>query len=264
MLAVVAAAAGGCTVKEDRQRCPCFLDLDYRAMLAKDLLLGEPGTMDVAVFLPELACRSSYSIEDCPEVEEQSVPRSEARVIGVLSSRRQDGVLDSGTKIVYDAGNQIDSVYVHSSVVDCSGEEAVCELHPLKQFSTVFLTDEEDGAILRKYNLVVKGTTCGLDALDLSALSGEYLYTVQEYDRDGGVSVRIPRQTDSRLILEFYDKETYQHLFSAPLGTYLFDAGYDTEAEELQDYTFKINFEQTLVYLRIAGWEEEFIYKLFK
>ena len=47
-------------------------------------------------------------------------------------------------------------------------------------------------------------------------------------------------------------------------GLYLFDAGYDPEARELEDYTIKINFDRALLYLRIADWEEEYIYQLYK
>ena len=264
LLAAAFAAAGGCTVKEDRRPCPCFLDLDYREMLAEDLLSGEPGNVETAVFQPGLACSSSYTTENCPQIEEHETERSQVRVVGVLSSRKLYDFPSKGTLVTYEAGNEIDSVYVHVSDIDCSGEDASCVLRPSKQFSTLFLTDEEGGGMLRSYNMVVKGNTCGFDAFSLEAVSGDYLYTVQEFDRDGRISVRIPRQADNGLVLEFYDKESYRHLFSAPLGQYLFDAGYDPGAGELLDYSFRINFEQTLVYLRIAAWDEEFIYKLFK
>lgn len=264
LLAAGLLAAGGCTVMEDRLPCPCYLDVDYRELLAAGLFAGEPGRVDVAVFAPELSARRTHELEECPAVEEQEVSRDTVLVVALVGNRLPEGYPESGTKIRYEAGNQMDSLYVHTGPVDCTGEESVCVLKPLKQFSTLTLTDEEDGAILRTYNLVVHGTTCGFDAADMSALEGPYLYTVQENDRHGNISVRIPRQLTSSLMLEFYDKDSYQHLFSAPLGLYLFDAGYDPTAPELDDYSFKINFEQALVYLRIADWEEEYIHQFYK
>ena len=204
-------AANGCTVKEDRKPCPCYLDVDYRELLSSGLFAGEPGMVDVAVFLPELSARTTHPLASCPEMEEKTVSRDTARVVALVGNRLPDSFPDRTTQIRYEAGNQMDSLYVHTAEVDCSGEESTCVLRPLKQFSTLTFTDEEDGAILRSYNLVVRGTTCGLDAADLSALDGPYLYTVQERDRYGRISVRIPRQKESSLILDFYDKEDYQH-----------------------------------------------------
>ena len=265
LLAAGVLAAGGCTVREDRQPCPCYLDVDYREVLAAGLFpAGEPGIVDVSVLIPGHAVRLTHELSACPEIEEKVVARDTAQVVALVGNRMPEGFPERGTRIQYEAGNQMDSLYVHSGAVDCTGEESVCVLKPLKQFSTLTLTDEEDGAILRTYNLVLRGTTNGLDAADLSALEGPYLYTVQEYDRQGCISVRIPRQTECSLMLDFYDKESYQRLFSAPLGQYLFDAGYDPSSSALTDYSFTINFRQALVYLRIADWAEEYIHQLYE
>jgi len=265
LLAASFYAASGCTVREDRQPCPCYLDVDYREVLAAGLFpAGEPGVVDVTVLIPGHSVRCKHDLALCPEIEEKQVVRDTAQVIALVGNRMPEGFPDLGTNIQYEVGNQIDSLYVHSGKVDCTGEVSVCVLQPLKQFSTLTLTDEDDGAILRTYNLVLRGTTCGFDAAALSALQGPYLYTVQEYDRNGAISVRIPRQTERSLMLDFYDKDSYQRMFSAPLGQYLFDAGYDPSAPALTDYSFKINFRQALVYLRIADWEEEYIHQLYE
>lgn len=265
LLAAGLLAAGGCTVREDRQPCPCFLDVDYREVLAAGLFPAEePGIVDVAVLIPEHPVRCTHKLAACPDIEEKTVMRDTAQVIALVGNRMPEGFPERGTQIRYEAGNQIDSLYVHTARLDCTVEETTCVLKPQKQFSTITFTDETDGNTLRKYNLVVRGTTCGFDAADLSALEGDYLYTVQEYDRNGRISVRIPRQLESSLMLDFYDKDTYQQLFSAPVGLYLFDAGYDRQAPGLEDYSVRINFEEALVYLRIADWEEEYIYQLYK
>ena len=265
LLAAGLLAAGACTVREDRQPCPCFLDVDYREVLAAGLFPAEePGIVDVAVLIPGHPVRCTHKLAACPEIEEKTVTRDTAQVIALVGNRMPEGFPERGTQIRYEAGNQMDSLYVHTARLDCTVEEATCVLKPLKQFSTITFTDETDGATLRKYNLVVRGTTCGFDAADLSALEGAYLYTVQEYDRNGRISVRIPRQLESSLMLDFYDKDTYQQLFSAPVGLFLFDAGYDPQVPELEDYSVRINFEDALVYLRIADWEEEYIYQLYK
>ena len=137
-------------------------------------------------------------------------------------------------------------------------------LQPQKQFSTLFITDESEGSLCRQYNLVIRGTTCGFDAVDYAAVDGSYLYTVQEDDGTGRISVRIPRQKRSDLVLEFWDKEDHLKRFSSPVGLYLFAAGYDPAASSLPDYEIRIDFRDALLYLRVSDWEEEHVFSLYE
>ncbi|MBO4536763.1 MAG: hypothetical protein J5702_06110 [Bacteroidales bacterium] len=254
----------GCTVLEDRMPCPCYLDVDYRQVRAGDLAEMPGGLVDVKLFAPDPAWGERHPIDACPDLEEVTVDKARIRVVGLVHDRPLRGYLDEGTRIAYEPGNQIDSLYVHTEEVDCTGEEARTVIRPHKQFSTLFITDEENGDICRQYHLVVRGTTCGFDAADCTALEGPYWYTVQEYDRSGRISVRIPRQLRSDLVLEFWDKESRRKLFSSPLGLRMFDAGYDPSAADLPDYEFRIDFRRALLFLRIPDWEEVRVYGLYE
>ena len=48
-----------------------------------------------------------------------------------------------------------------------------------------------------------------------------------------------------------------------PVGMYLFAAGYDPDAIDLPDFSFRIDFRDALLYLRIADWQDEYIYSLY-
>ena len=257
-------SAAGCTVREDRIPCPCYLDIDYREVLGGAWPAGWGGCVDVSLYAPPPVWTGNRHFEDCPEVEEVAVDKARIRVVGLVHNRPMRDFLTSGTQITYEPGNQMDSLYVHTEEVDCSGEEACTVLRPRKQFSTLTFTDEDGGALCRNYNLVIRGTTCGLDAADLSAVDGAYLYTVQEDDGTGEIRVRVPRQKQSDLVLEFWDKDDHLKRFSSPVGLYLFASGYDPQAIDLPDYTLRIDFRQALLYLRVADWTEEQVYALYE
>lgn len=256
--------AAGCSVKEDREPCPCYLDVDYTEVLSTRPLDGQPGNVDVGVYLPTAEYPTTFRLEACPDINENVVDKGIARVIGVVHNRPLRAFLEHGTAVTWEEGNQIDSVYVHTTDVDCRGEEAYCLLQPHKQFHTIFFSDEFGGEALRTYNMVIKGSTCGFNAEDFSAIPGAYLYTVQEYDRDGGISVRVPRQINDDLRLEFWTKDDYRKVFTCPVGQYLKATGYDKDAVDLCDFDIKVNFRDALVYVRVADWEDEYVFKLYK
>ncbi|MBQ1673109.1 MAG: hypothetical protein II064_03385 [Bacteroidales bacterium] len=110
---------------------------------------------------------------------------------------------------------------------------------------------------------MIRGSTCGFDAADFTAIDGAYLYTVQENDGAGRISVRIPRQRRNDLVLEFWDKDDHTRRFTSPVGLYLFAAGYDPDALDLTDYTIRIDFRQALLYLRVSDWETERVFALY-
>jgi hypothetical protein len=253
----------GCTVREDRLPCPCYLDIDYRELLATEPSVGISARVDLLLQDADSRWMTQHSLDLCPEMEEISVEKSHLQVISLVHDKPWRDFLAEGTRVTYEPGNEMDALYASTQWVDCSDEEACCVLHPHKQFSTLQFTDEADGALCRRYNMVIRGSTCGFDAADLSAVEGEYLYTVQEDDGQGRICVRIPRQLRNDLLLEFWEKDRHNLLFSCPVGLYLFAAGYDPAAADLPDYSLRIDFRDALLYLRIADWKDEYIYSLY-
>ena len=254
----------GCTVREDRLSCPCYLDIDYRTLLATAPAFGAGGRVDLLLKDDIHQWRTQHPLGQCPDLEEISVDKNRMQVIALIHDKPWLNFLSEDTRVTYEPGNEMDALYAYADWVDCQVEEASCVLQPHKQFSTLCFTDEADGALCRRYNMVIRGTTCGFDAADLSAVEGEYLYTVQEDDGQGRISVRIPRQIRSDLQLEFWEKDRQRLLFSCPVGLYLFAAGYDPTAADLPDYSLRIDFRDALVYLRIADWKDEYIYSLYE
>lgn len=257
----------GCTVKEDREPCPCYLDVDYANVLAAGYYGSKvSGRVEVSLFAPQRENYSAFGLQECPSVHENVVNRGKPIVVGVVHNRPLREFLGRGSVLTWESGNEIDSVYVHSSLVDCTGEVAYCLLEPHKQFHTLFFHDQLGGQLLREYNMVVVGSTCGFDSASetFEAVEGEYLYTVQEYDSDGGVSVRVPRQVSDDLRLEFWTKDDYRRVFVSPIGQYMAATGYDRDALDLQDFDITISFREATVFVRVAGWKDEWMFPLFE
>lgn len=263
LASAVVLASGGCSVLEDREPCPCYLDIDYREVLSSDLSQEAQRKIEAGLFDLELCWTTHHPLPECPPVEEVSVEKARLLSVAVVHDHPFRVYLNGGTQVRYEPGNQMDALYVHSKEVDCTAEEARCVIQPHKQFSTLRFTDEAGGGLCRQYNMVIRGTTCGFDAADFSAIDGPYLYTVQEDDGQGQVCVRIPRQKEGDLLLEFWDKEDHLKRFTCPVGLYLFAAGYDPQAADLQDYDIRIDFRSGLLYLRVADWEDEYLYSLY-
>ena len=255
-------ALSGCSVMENREPCPCYLDLDYSEVLAEWPSDGPSGKIEVGVYRLSSDYSSVYLLSDCPSSEEKAVTRGMAEVVGVVHNRPARFLLSDGTRIRWAAGHQIDSVYGHHSTVDCTGEEARCLLELHKQFHTVRISDGFDGAMLHAYKLVVQGTTSGFDESDFSAIEGDYGFTVPE--QEGVTSFRIPRQLRDDLLLKCLRPEDDAVAFTFPLGRYLAATGYDKSALDLCDFDLKIDFRRSVAYIRIAGWIDEWMVSLYE
>ncbi len=250
-----------CSVLEDRKECPCYLDVDYRYILQGGHGADPAGFVRVELFSPGLELSGEQSLDECPSTAEYRVSRNQTKVVAVVSPSDSLPWTSDGTRIVYAPGNQADSLYLHVSEVDCSGEEAYCLLTPVKQFSTLFITDNQGGSLLRNWNLVIRGSSCGLDVRDGVAVAGEYLYTVQDADASGWFRVRIPRQIDDRLVLEIYDRDLYHRLYTVPIGRTMTVL---TKADPLPDYEVRVDFASMLAYVRLADWTEVGMTAIFR
>lgn len=253
-----------CTVREDRSDCPCYVDLDYRQVLLSTRADDAAGRVEVAFYDPACCWTAAHALRSCPEEEEVAVEKGQLQVVAVVHTHPWQHFLEAGTQIVCEPGNEIDALSVHTEFVDCRGETTRCLLQPHKQFTTLTFTDEQDGALCRQYHMVIRGTTCGFEATDFSAVEGPYHCTIQEADESGAIRVRVPRQKRDDLLLEFWDKKEQRLVFTCPVGLYLFASGYDPAAPDLPDCTLRIDFRQALLYLLITDWNEETIYRLYE
>lgn len=239
----------GCTVTEDRTKCPCLLTLDFSTIdtllvpHVDVLLTSESGTLgrlslDADTFMPE------YLLD---------VPRSEL-MLNVYSCENLDAFFDCGIKIPQ--GKDCPRIYMHSSKIMSHAEKLTERVIMLKNHCVMDIV--MDGESEFKYWLYLKGNVCGY-GLDGTPVEGpfEFRPSVVGYNTYQAV---LPRQIDSSLVLEIDDGDGVVKKFA--LGEHLLSCGYDWSAADLQDLEVHIDWRMTVISVTVKEWNSRFEHEI--
>ncbi len=246
-------SAVSCSVKEYRDDCPCYLSLDLRR--AFDDIVSAPEELMISVYSPENCYRETFTPGSCPDSIEIRVPRGEVTV-SALTVRNSRSVKDRSLLISY--GDQADSIYAFSAVVDTGGEQAREKVDLHKQYSTVylkFLWPEEGDSPSGIPKLKVKGSTNGLSIDVLAPSRGAFCLELPEQDLMSPHRFRIPRQSDKSLALEIYDRGSGKLIDSIALGDHIDGTGYDWNAVDLKDIYIEIDYTKTDAVITVKEWD---------
>ena len=233
----------GCSVKEDRDACPCDLILDLSEM---DIDCYE----DLRVFITDESGPVYKSYSDFTDFWPEygfSVPRS---VLTVNVCSGEGGCFDDLKGVLIPYGEDCPRIFMYSSVVDArceSARDTVC-LHKNHCVAEIYL--EKDDADSR-YELCLKGNVCGYGMAG-QPIRGDFSCRPAG-DPDRGYKVSLPRQVDTSLILEIDDGSEVLKTFA--LGEYIVAGGYDWNDPDLEDITVHINWTLTSVILTVSGWD---------
>jgi hypothetical protein len=237
----------GCSVKEDRERCPCLLRLDLSyvdtsAVNVADLFLSGPEGYEFSESLELNSCDGEYDI---------LVPQGEVSV-WLYSGLDGESAGAEGLKIPY--GEDCPPVYMHSSVVAASGEFVTETVHMRKNHCilTVYVKSEE----LFPYSFRFSGGVNGYGVRGEPS-EGAFSYSVNP-DQDNMCVVCLPRQVDDSLMLEIVDDSDVLRRFT--LGEYISEAGYDWREEDLRDVTVGIDFVVSQFTIAVSDWDDTHVY----
>lgn len=235
-----------CSVKEDRNPCPCLLELDIKG---PDAVAS--GTADVL-----LTSGNGFMFDETVDswMEEGlysvSVPRDEIHVRVWCGGGRY--VSESGLRIP--SGQDCPRVYMHDSDIVTDGEFYREDVWLRKNHCVLTIVNKgNDGDFS---NLVIKGNVSGYDAVG-EPLSGDFEFSLGDGSGKEHEAV-LPRQKDDSLMLEMEDGKGNQIAFS--LGRYIVASGYDWTASELEDVTVTLDYALTEIRLNIDGWESVYRY----
>lgn len=244
-MAAILAASTACTVKEDRDTCPCSLAVSFSDPDAS-------GPVALLGWESETVFRDQVLIEDCRPEWTKSVRKG----VFILSACK--GIAGSsipmGHVIRIPTNCQADSLYAYFEKVDATGDRAHASVFFRKQFATVFLDTRKSDETIRGCRFQVEGNTCGFDVLDFSPIAGPFLFEPVPATEEALVAFRIPRQADDSLMVTICPEDSPE--VCLPLGEYIRQLGYDWKVEELQDIYLSIDLARGTVDLRIADWEE--------
>ena len=241
-----------CSVKENRNHCPCHLLLDVsevstelfdsldvaldegngraqRFPLCLSLLPPGPVAVDVA--------KGRLSLNVCA-VENGAV---------WLSS--------IGDVMEIPQGEQCPPLFLHTALLDARVEELTETVILHKSFCSLHIQmDGTDPSQPYPFSLQVRGDVDGFDAngRPKDGLFNPYAYPTA----DGQCTVRVPRQKDDTLELLMCEDEVPLATFA--LGEYLKAGGYDWTAPDLADVSIRIDCARLTIRLKIEKWSETF------
>lgn len=231
----------GCSIKEERDDCPCRLFLDFTSVdvslrsSLSFLVTSADGFLHEAVVANEDTC-----VIDVPKIDLQ---------IGVWSGDR--GCVKDGNMII-PKGNDCPRVYAHFNRLYADGE-AVYETVRLRKMHcllTVGFDEPYDVA-----SMVIRGNVNGFDRYGYPS-KGEFCVESEIDSRsDIPFTFCIPRQYGDPLYLDVVDSGGGIRTF--PLHEYIRIAGYDWSAPDLNDLNLKLYLTKGKVSVIVMGWKEE-------
>ena len=280
-----------CSIKEDRDGCPCWMMVEMPGQAGYDgEKVGHDGRSPVGagddgcVVLrlrgnsDEDAVDYEYRVTEAVRVDvgalEYEVPRGSVGVSAVALGNEIPGRAGyDGLKAGYDGdeirvpvGEQMDSLYGFFKMYHTRCESVLCDVELHKEFCTVSFTLGEDG-YTSPYRIEVWGNVAGVSAWDLMPVLGEFRYA--PIQKNGVYQVRVPRQVDNSLelvMLEIPDQVGYDGeragddgervvVDRLPLGEYIARSGYDWAAEDLADVHIALDMEKQQVMITVSDWD---------
>ena len=273
-----------CSIKEDRDGCPCWMTVEMPGQAGYDgEKVGQDGRSPVGagddrcVVLrlrgnsDEDAVDYEYQVTEAVRVDvgalEYEVPRGSVGVSAVAFGNEIPGRAGydgksagyDGGEIRIPVGEQMDSLYGFFKMYHTRCESVLCDVELHKEFCTVSFTLGEDG-YTSPYRIEVWGNVAGVSAWDLMPLDGDFRFAPSL--ENGVYQVRVPRQVDNSLelvMLEIpgqvgYDGERVV-VDRLPLGEYIARSGYDWTAEDLDDVNVALDLEMQQVMITVSGWD---------
>lgn len=242
LLALSVFSAAGCTVKEQRDDCPCRLVLDF-----SETDISSMSKIRVSLDDDDFTVFEKYSeAEDFVPEYVISASRDELRLM-VCSDDR--GWFDVGEGIVIPEGQDCPKLYMYSNMVDARSEmlRETVRMHKNHCLMNIYM----EGGDSYGYDLRVKGNVNGYGK-DGRPREGVFSY-VPSRSEDSGYVVSLPRQSDSSLLLEIDDGTEVVKTFA--LGEYIKSGGYDWTAPDLEDLTVHVNWAVTTVSITVSAWD---------
>ena len=284
-----------CSIKEDRDRCPCWMTVDLsdvaesrwkspevqsniehqdvtkslesRSNVAENVLLRLRGNSNEDEV--DYAFKMTETVNTEVGALEYEVPRGS---IGVSVIEMPDRVGHDviagydGDEIRIPVGEQMDSLYGFFKMYHTRCESVLCDVDLHKEFCTVSFTLGDEG-YYSPYDIEVWGNVAGVSAWDLMPVKGDFRYAPVQ--KNGVYQVRVPRQEDNSLelvMLEIpgqagYDGERVEDddervvVDRLPLGEYIARSGYDWTAENLEDVHIALDLENQQVMITVSGWD---------
>ena len=259
-ISVIAAAlisAASCSLKEDREPCPCWLDinlqecgtvLDNRNGQVQERPVRE---VSVAAWNDSFLFQQKVGHEDYGEPYEKAVPKSYVSTSVVTGEER---MVRDGYRLTLREDEDADEIFAHAGHVACFREFAsdTAVLH--KQFARVKVKITNPVGKDYPYTFRLRGTTCGLDLRDLTPLDGNVGMDLTR-GKDDIIEFNLIRQREDSLI-EIDILEDGRTVETLPVHDWIARLGYSWLAKDLQDISINIDYAKGEISVSVSDWQD--------
>lgn len=275
----------GCSVKEDRDLCPCTLVLEFPREDAERLQDGVTvcmrGYSDDGFSLCDTLLAGQAASDGSPDTISDKgsysyvVPKGDIDLAVAYSADGLAGKLNSsGRWIEIDEGRPCPSIWTCCEKVSARADRVTVPVRLHKNFCRIdILVRDVDGEEF-PFKLRVRGNVNGY-GLDGKPARGAFICDAErsetasagsgtESDGDDsgtasestgyehGYAVTVPRQTDDSLILEIVTDDGVAKSFA--IGNYIASSGYDWTSADLKDICLEIDYARTVISFTIDKW----------
>lgn len=247
-----------CSVKEDREGCPCFLTLDFEGVETAGLVKKGLDSLVVAVGAGEdFYVEEGFSLKEIVMEYELAVPKTQVDVIAACGPGLAE--LSPGGVFIPE-GSEFPALYLFSdSFSALSGEmRRVVRLHKEYCMLTVSMKTSFNAAA-RPYRIRLEGNVAGLS---MDGTPAEGLFSCFSSPSAGGLChLNVPRQRDGSLRLEVYFLDS-DEVRSFPVGKYILDSGYDWNAQDLEDVNVEMDFSRSSLTVSTSKWKKTLSFEI--
>lgn len=248
--ALLCAGLASCSVKEDREPCPCYLNVSFQDREHITSEVRMTGYRETEVFRAGI---------DVAEYDPYWVKAIHKGMLEFAAWKGVENSKDNGHFVTIDIGSQCDSLYAFHEEVDATGEMAYADVLFHKQFCTVHLDIMKRPAEMQGYHFLVEGNTCGFDMFDFKPVAGAFRYDAVAASGQRIVDFRIPRQADNSMMVTVdyhYGDGKVEPIAELPLGRYIAETGYNWSTEDLQDIYIMVDLVVGRLLISVDGWED--------
>ncbi len=251
----------GCTVKEDRDLCPCLLEMRFSGDDA-----GRICDCGISVFLAGRGGRAEgFALSDTLRLTSSegslwwasTVPRGSLYVAAVYPSTISVSPSDPDSFVTIRKGDSCPELWMFCEEVSTMCERRYVEPRLHKNYCALTMRICDRSGAPFPFRLEVRGDVCGYDMSGVPRI-GEFIAEAK-YSEDVSSGnyyeaiVNIPRQSDSSLALDIISDDDKVRTFA--IGNYIEASGYDWGSADLKDIVLEIDYARATITFRIDKWQ---------
>ena len=236
----------GCSMKEDRDQCPCILKIVYAEddalMIAEGVRICLDGAAEGQAFKHS---DTAVTIISGLEVSLKAW-RGDLDVLSLYPADAERMDEDGECWFRIREGSSCLEIWTAHSRANTGSDRSVVNCNLRKNHCRLRIIFNGTG----NYEIRARGNVCGY-GYDGKPYPGRFQADA-ETDDDGSLYVCVPRQKDNSLMLDLISGDGGVRSFA--IGNYLAESGYDWNSDDLHDATINIDYAATAVTFTIDKW----------